>query len=172
MENNEKETNWKLYKYTCIPNGLIYFGITCRTLDERWENGFGYRNNPRLYNCIKLYGKQNFLREIILDNLTFEDACQKEIEYIEKYHATDRKIGFNVSAGGTAPMYGRKHSVETKKKYSETRKGENNGFYGKHHTEETKQILREKNLGKNIQTNGSKVNLKGQKNGTKHMITQ
>lgn len=143
-----EEKTWKLYKYTCIPNGLIYFGITCKTLDERWANGNGYRSNSHLDRCIKLYGEKNFIKEIILENLTFEEACNKEIEYIEKYNATDKNIGFNISRGGTAPMYGRKHSSESCKKFSETRKGEQNGFYGKHHTEKTKEILREKNLGK------------------------
>ena len=36
-----------------------------------------------------------------------------------------------------------KHSEETKKKISESLKGENHPFYGKHHTEETKQKMSE-----------------------------
>lgn len=142
----KNERVWKLYKYTCKRNGLIYFGITSKTLDQRWTNG--YAANNRLYNTIKKYGKDGFIREIILDNLIQEEAAQKEIEYIAKYDATNKDIGFNISLGGTAPMYGRKHTDETKRKYSETRTGKNNSFYGKHHTEETKEYLREINIGK------------------------
>ena len=40
-------------------------------------------------------------------------------------------------------MKGKKHSEETKKKYSEQRKGEGNGFYGKCHTEESKAKIRD-----------------------------
>lgn len=45
-------------------------------------------------------------------------------------------------------MYGKYHSEEAKRKFSENRKGEKNSFYGRHHTEETKEILRQKNIGK------------------------
>ncbi len=92
--------------------------------------------------------RKGFIREIILDGLTLQEAAQAEIDYIAKYNATDKNIGFNISLGGTAPMYGRKHSKETKEKFSETRKGQNNGFYGKCHSEETKEYLREINLDK------------------------
>lgn len=143
---DKEERVWKLYKYTCKHNGLIYFGITCKTLDQRWAEK--YRGNPKLHNTIQKYGKEGFIREIVLDGLTLEEASQAEIDYIAKYNATDKNIGFNIASGGTAPMYGRKHSKETKEKFSETRKGENNGFYGKHHSEETKEYLREINLGK------------------------
>ena len=136
-ENSERV--WKLYKYTCIHNGLIYFGITSKTLDERWRDK--YIGNPRLHNCIMKYGKEGFIREIILDGLTLDEAAAAEIEHIAKYNATDKNIGFNISIGGTAPMAGRHHSEETKKKFSETRRGENNSFYGKKHTKETKEYF-------------------------------
>lgn len=136
-ENNDRV--WKLYKYTCIHNGLIYFGITSKTLDERWRDK--YIGNPRLHNCIMKYGKEGFIREIILDHLTLDEAAAEEIEHIAKYNAIDKNVGFNISIGGTAPMAGRHHSEETKRKFSETRCGENNGFYGKKHTKETKEYF-------------------------------
>lgn len=146
MEENQRI--WKVYRYTCKHNGLIYIGITSRTLDERWASGNGYKNNPRLYNTIKKYGVEGFIREILLDNLTKQEAFEKEIEYIAKFNATDPAIGFNIARGGSAPMFGRKHSEEAKKKFSETRTGKNNGFFGKHHSEETKNLLRKANTGK------------------------
>ena len=146
MEENQRI--WKVYRYTCKHNGLIYVGITSKTLDERWASGNGYKNNPRLYNTIKKYGVEGFIREILLDNLTQQEAFEKEIEYIAKFNSTDPAIGFNIAKGGGAPMFGRKHSEKAKKKFSETRTGKNNGFFGKHHSEETKNLLRKANAGK------------------------
>ena len=61
-----------------------------------------------------------------------------------------RKIFSEVHKGNTYTK-GKKASEETKKKLSEIRKnkntGEENPFFGKHHTEETKQKIREKNKG-------------------------
>lgn len=39
-------------------------------------------------------------------------------------------------------MSGKYHSEETKKRYSETRKGKGNGMYAKHHSRETKEKIR------------------------------
>lgn len=124
---------WKVYKYTDKHNGLIYIGITSRTLKERWQSGYGYKGNPRLHHAIQKYGENNFVKEILIEGLTQEEAFQKEIELIEKYHARNPKIGYNLSIGGSAPMFGRHHSEETKQLFSKTRKGKNNSFYGKHH---------------------------------------
>lgn len=50
--------------------------------------------------------------------------------------------------GANNPFFGKHHTEEQKKKWSEDRKlsnlGEKNPFYGKHHTEETKKKLSEK----------------------------
>lgn len=126
--------NFIVYKYTAKHNGKIYIGITSRGLEQRWKDG--YRANPRLQRTIKKYGKEGFIREVLYDNLSKEDACQKEIELIAKYDAINPDIGYNIALGGTAPMYGKKHSEETKAKYHISRLGEKNSFYGKHHDRE------------------------------------
>lgn len=55
-ENETKE--WKVYKHTCKVNGLIYIGITARSIEVRWEKG--YRNNKKLYKDILSYGRAGF----------------------------------------------------------------------------------------------------------------
>ena len=61
-----------------------------------------------------------------------------------------RKIFSEVHKGNTYTK-GKKASEETRQKFSKMRKnkntGEENPFFGKHHTEETKQKIREKNKG-------------------------
>ena len=98
----------------------------------------------------------------MFEDLTLEEANQKEIELIAQYDSTNRTKGYNIMQGGKqSPL-----SEETKKKLSISHKGifytfspekqkeigqkisqanmgENNGFYGKKHTEETKQKMRE-----------------------------
>lgn len=120
-----------VYKYTNLHNGLIYIGITSQGLEKRWKDG--YRSNKRLQYAIDKYGKKNFKREILYSNLTKEEACQLEIETIALLNTTNPRIGYNISIGGTAPMYNRKHTKETREKLSMLNKKENNGFYGKHH---------------------------------------
>lgn len=133
MSQETEQRIWKLYKYTNKINGLIYIGITSRSLEERWQNGNGYRTNPHLDRAIKKYGQDAFDRQVLIFNLTFEEAAKKEIETIAEYNATNPLIGYNIALGGTAPMWGRHHTEENKRKFSEQRKGAKNHFYGKHH---------------------------------------
>lgn len=143
-ENETKE--WKVYKHTCKANGLIYIGITAKSTEIRWRQG--YKNNKELYKDILSYGRDGFSTEILEEHLTKTQAFVAEKFYIKTMQATNPKIGYNIRSGGTAPMYGKHHSEETKRKFSENRQGEKNNFYGRHHTEETKEILRQKNIGK------------------------
>lgn len=132
---NERNDNtlgeFIVYKYTNLVNGLIYIGITSKGLKKRWQSG--YKGNERLSNDIRLYGEANFKKEILYENLSQEEASELEIKTIKELNARDPNIGYNISIGGTSPMYGRNHTEKSKKKMSEQRKGENNAFYGKHH---------------------------------------
>ena len=65
------------------------------------------------------YGWDNIKHEILFDNLTQEEAAQKEIELIQKFNSTDRRFGYNIETGGCIHY----HTDETRKKMSESRKG-------------------------------------------------
>lgn len=136
------ENNWKVYCHTNKINDKKYIGITSKELNQRFgKNGKGYiKNKGQKYfsNAIKKHGWDNFKHEVLFENLTKEEACEKEIELIALYDTTNQEKGYNVSKGGFAPMYGRKHTKETKERMSKERIGENNGFYGKTHSIETK----------------------------------
>lgn len=120
-----------VYKRTNKINGKVYIGITSRTPEQRLKQG--YRDSQYIYNALKKYGSKNFETTILFSGLSKEEACQKEIEIIALYDSTNHTKGYNISKGGSAPMWGRHHTEEAKKRFSEQRMGENNSFYGKHH---------------------------------------
>lgn len=145
MSNNESK--WSVYIHKNLINGKIYVGITSRVPEKRWgKDGNGYKRHPYFWNAIKKYGWNNFEHQVILQNKTFEYACQVEKSLIKHYKSNDRQYGYNDTFGGE----GRLLTDEQKKTLSKQRKGKNNSFYGKHHTEETKNKLREANSGRSI----------------------
>ena len=74
-----------LYCHTNKINGKKYFGITCQKPQRRWQNGNGYKTKY-FYNAIEKYGWNNFIHEVLIENLSFDEAKKLEIEYIKKYH--------------------------------------------------------------------------------------
>lgn len=114
------------------------------------HNGNAYQTQY-FSNAIKKYGWDNFQHEIIAENLTEDEAKNFEKVLISKLRSNERDFGYNITKGGDGvcgfglhgelnPMYGKKHSEETLKKISQSRKGkcvgEDNPYYGKHHSKE------------------------------------
>lgn len=66
----------------------------------RWQSGHGYKGNSYFTRAINKYGWENFSHEILFDNLTEEEAKQKEISLIAKHKSNQREYGFNISSGG------------------------------------------------------------------------
>lgn len=117
-----KERNYVVYMHTS-PSGKRYIGITCQNPPEkRWMSGRGYKYNEYFSRAISKYSWQNFLHEILIENLTQQEAEQKEIELIAYYKSADRNFGYNLDLGGTGAG---KVSEETKRKMSEAGKGKN-----------------------------------------------
>lgn len=127
----------KVYKHT-FPNGKIYIGITLQKPEDRWINGKGYHHNSYMINAINKYGWENIKHEILFDNLTKEQAIEKEIELIAFYRSNKRDFGYNIESGGN---YAGCVSEETKKKIS-------NSCKGKTMPREAVERIAEKNRGK------------------------
>lgn len=66
-----------VYKHT-FPNGAVYIGKTNMTPEDRWLNGWGYKNCPLMFNAILKFGWDNVKHEIIADGLTDEEALEME----------------------------------------------------------------------------------------------
>lgn len=137
-----------------FPNGKRYIGITCQDTERRWRKGKGYSYNKILTNAFKKYGWENIEHLILFDNLTREEAEEKEIELILKYDLTNGINGYNYSLGGGAGN----HTEETKKILSEKCSGFKHSkeaiekirisSAGRKHTEESKSKISESHKGK------------------------
>lgn len=90
------EENYKIYKFT-FSDGKVYIGQTCQSLEERWANGEGYKNQD-VYVPIVLEGWNNIQKEILHTGLTSEQADLLEQYYINKFDAC--KNGYNRTNGG------------------------------------------------------------------------
>ena len=98
-ENKVEEKCYVVYMHTS-PSNKRYIGITSQKPERRWANGVGYRGNNHFWNSINLYGWKNFKHEILFENLTKEEAEQKEIELIAFYDSTNQNKGYNIESGG------------------------------------------------------------------------
>ena len=114
----KEERNYTVYKHTC-PNGKVYIGITGRSPKIRWDYGRNYKNNKHFTNAIQKYGWDNIKHDVLFENLTKQQAEQKEIELISEYKATNSKYGYNIQNGG---MLSGKMSDASKCKISISRK--------------------------------------------------
>ena len=81
-------------------NNKIYIGQTCQKPQYRWNNGNGYKQCSYFYSAIQKYGWDNFEHIILENNLTAQQANQKEEEYIKYYKSNEKQFGYNLSAGG------------------------------------------------------------------------
>ena len=145
--------NYKVYKHT-TPSNKVYIGITRLDVERRWQNGNNYKHSPHFYNAILKYGWDNIKHEILFDGLSKNNAEKKEIELIAKYKSNNPDFGYNTENGGNAIgkvseetkkklsishkglhyKKRRNHTLEEKKKISETLKGRISPMKGKHWT--------------------------------------
>lgn len=114
-----------------------------------------YRDNYKLHAAIRKYGIENFIvEEVLTVSAPTKDALKRKLDYIEirliKRFETRRK-GYNMTDGGEWVNLG-SLSEEHKKKLSEAKMGENNPMFGKKHSEETRRKISESNRGKHSVT--------------------
>ena len=136
-----------LYKHTA-PSGKSYIGITCQLPEKRFGvDGVNYKRSKFFWAAIQKYGWQNIRHEIILYDLSENEAKAKEKEYIRLYKSNIREFGYNLTAGGdgiesykhtdetkrtiSARLTGIHRSDEFKRKVSESQQGEKSYWYGK-----------------------------------------
>ncbi len=142
-------------------NEPFYIGIGS---DKNYKRAKDWHARNKIWKSIT--SRSDYVIEILFDNITWEYACQKEIEFISLYkRIIDNGILANLSTGGEGNLgikrtkeaiektangkRGTKLSEDVKKRISEKLKG-------RKLTEETKQKMRERMLG-NKYTKGHKL---------------
>ena len=134
-----------LYRHIRIDkNEPFYIGIGSDNNYNRANSKYG-RN--KLWNSI--IKKSDYIIEIILDNLEWKDACNKEIEFISLYGRKDNNTGIlvNLTNGGEGTL-GVVVSKETLRKRSIKLSGVNNPQYGKTFSKEYREKLSKAKIGK------------------------
>ena len=151
------EKKYVVYKYTS-PSKKVYIGQTSQTLVGRAGiNGQKYWDSPHFYSAIEKYGFDNFSKEILLSNLTSEEANYWESYYIKLYQSNNPQYGYNLTSGGDGRYVmsdttkekmrqshlGLKHTEEAKKKIGDAHRG-------KVLSEETKNKMSRTRIERNI----------------------
>lgn len=80
-------------------NEPFYIGIGS---DDKYLRAHDFKQNRRNTIWNKIFSKTEIIVEIILDDLTWEQACEKEIEFITLYGRKDKCLGTlsNLTDGG------------------------------------------------------------------------
>jgi len=154
-----------IYKIENRINHKVYIGQSW-DIKRRWSDHIRHSKNIKtdknnkfknnyLYTSFSKYGIENFSFEILIE-LVDDDYTQELLDFYETYFtfyydSMNKEKGYNLKFPGS---HG-KHSVISKLKMSNSKKGEKNNNWGKHFSEETKVKLRKAK--KYRKTNNKKV---------------
>lgn len=81
-----------------FPNGKKYIGIS-KDPELRWmKNGRGYANQQKMFRAINKYGWENIQHNIIIDDISEQQAKQLEMYLIKSLDTIEN--GYNTTIGG------------------------------------------------------------------------
>lgn len=137
-----------VYVITNLVNSKIYVGQTCQNLDRYLRSDVtrallnGEDRKPHLYNAIRKYGEAAFVIRSLVEAFDKEQADKLEQFFIRTLETQDKKIGYNIAAGGSGSFgYTRTFSDEHRAKLAAI-------WTGRKHTEATKEKMRLASIGK------------------------
>lgn len=87
-----------VYVHTNKTNGKKYVGITSRSPEARWKQG--YRFNEHFSRAIEKYGWDGFDHDVIMAGITKEQACAWERALIAQFGTQNGHKGYNIQSGG------------------------------------------------------------------------
>lgn len=114
-----------VYLITCNLNGKFYVGIT-NSPSKRWnKHVYDTKHNSPcvIHRAMRKYGLDNFSVSKIKQTSSKEELLELEQFYIKNLKSHVSMGGYNETFGGEAPMLGRKHTLESRRKMSLSQKG-------------------------------------------------
>lgn len=141
-----------IYKITNTVNGKVYIGSAV-DIERRWKkhqyNLSHNRNEPNehIQGAWNKYGAESFIFEVVELVSELSQLYAREKYWIVFYGALDTLVGYNKCLESISQL-GIKRSEETRRKISESQRGERGSCYGKPRSEETKRKISEAKKGK------------------------
>jgi hypothetical protein len=127
-----------LYRHIRLDtNEIFYIGIGSNI---NYKRAHSFKDRNMFWKNI--INKSEYRVEIVLDDLTWEEACEKEKEFIALYGRRDLSKGSlcNLTNGGEGAS-GITFSEDRRKELSKKYSGRQNPFYGKKHSKKTIETL-------------------------------
>lgn len=110
---------YSIYVHT-FPDGKKYVGMTSQDVENRWQLGWGYKDQKNVFNAINSVGWNNIQHDVIETVEDKKTALKREEYYTLLFRSNEPEFGYNILAGNTgAKRLGFHHSEESKKKMSE-----------------------------------------------------
>lgn len=141
-----------MYCITNLINGKRYVGITTKTINDRWKEHCNKRKTTRslIKNAIYKYGKESFVIGEIEQQDSIESLFEREKFWIVTLNSHYIEgFGYNMTYGGDGNL-GYRFTDEQRKRMSESRRGESNGFFGKVHSDEIKKKFSQQRKGRKL----------------------
>lgn len=131
-------------------NKPFYIGIGVNS-NGRYDRAFSKDRTSKIWKDIVHKNNGIFEVDILLWNLGWEEACDKEREFIKIYGRIDNKTGIlaNLTDGGEGSL-GIIPSIETLKKRSIALSGVNNPMFGKKFSPEYREKLSKAKIGSRL----------------------
>ena len=97
---HEDLMHYSVYQLIFPDDHKMYVGSTGEPLEKRWAAGYGYRENPELYEAIRRTGWENVIKIRCVENILEDSAKKFEAWLIEVNDTTNPEKGYNKSKGG------------------------------------------------------------------------
>jgi len=113
-----------------------------------------FSNKNRNTHWHNITNKTSYRVDILMTDLTFEEACEKEKEFIKLYKRVPYGLLCNLTDGGEGNL---NPSYDTRKKLSLSKRGIRNPLFGKSWTEEKTELMKIRMTGSNNPNYGKKI---------------
>lgn len=145
-----------IYKITNLINNKIYIGLSTKSVEESTDY---YGSGLQINSALKKYGKDNFIKEILEQEIIDEETlCNREIYWINFFKSNNREIGYNIHEGGK--FGGWNKNFNNHPNCDEIRAKLSKAGKGRIFSEESKEKIKQSMIGKNL---GNQSAFKGKK---------